>query len=67
MLSVLSQGGSVSEFNPASYRDGSRNGGGQLQQESGFGGEKVIFSPAVAASAMGQKELADVLPLGGPA
>lgn len=43
VLSVLSQGGSVSEFNPASYGDGSGNGGGQLQQESGFGGKKLPF------------------------
>lgn len=32
-----------------------------------LGEKKIIFSPAVAASVMGQKELADVLPLGGPA
>ena len=32
-----------------------------------LGGGKVIFSLGVATSVMGQKELADVLPLRGPA
>lgn len=41
VLSVLSQGGSVSEFNPASYGDGSGNGSRGLMAQA------EILDPAV--------------------